>query len=435
MNAGAAVLGDYAIPGDVGAVESVAARLRSIASDVHAIQGRVVRDGLHGSWSGHAADQFRHALGEVPGEIEKLGASFTMAASVMQTFAGELAECQRRAEWLAEKIEQEQSSQREAERRHERAQTELRAAERQHAGAADPVSQSRAQAAVDRARTSAATARDDAHGHGEEISRRLREAASNRDDYERAVRTCCSGLDTASDLGIKNDAFGPIKHFVGAAAKDVAGFVAAPVHWAEQTWKDGVELSHDHSWKAFRKLLEDAKAPLEVAGVALIVLSIFVAPEAVLPLMVLASRAETLIDGAETVGDLAEAEKGNAAQRREAHSHLAEDGVDLAMDVVGSKGLAKARSALPEAQREWKRVKALRQEITRDQRNYLLEPQKYQWKSAITRMTDERHTLLMRRYSNVIKDAWNDLSTNVTERAVHVMVQREQAHQVALPPA
>jgi Putative T7SS secretion signal domain len=442
MVAGAGILGDYAIPGDVAAVDGSASRLRTIASDVQTIQARVVRDGLHGSWSGHAADAFRQALGEVPGELEKLCGSFTSAAAAMQAFASSLADAQSRADWLATKIEQEQSAQRDAERRHDTAQSALRAAERNHAGAPDPISQANAQVAVDHARSNAMTAAADVQGHQEQLSSLMRAAQSNYSNYEQAVSVCCQGLDLAGDLGIKNDPFGGIKRFVGGAFKDVGDVVSAPVHWAEHTWKDAEEFFAHPSWKAFRSLLEDARAPLEVAGVLLIAASAVLAPEAVIPLLLAASRIETAVDGLETAGDLVEAGIGNAAQKREADSHLGEDGVNLAMDVVGLKGAAKLSHELPALQKEWQDVGRLGQNIARDRAKYALEPKKYQWKSAITTMTNRRYTLLVRRYSRVMREAWESLSTKLAKPVINEMVKLSipeapgsTTHQIALPLA
>lgn len=204
MLAGAGVLGPDAISGDPGALEALVGQLRTSAGHVEGIQGRVSANGLGGSWSGTAADAFRVSLDALPGELEKLHSSFSVAADAIGGYAHVLAELQSRAQWLAQQIVDAESGLQSAQARHSTAQSELHAAQTRHVAASDPASKSLAQAAVDRASGAVAAA----HAAQEECAARvssLRSSASqNREELDRAASTCASALAAAGNLGISN---------------------------------------------------------------------------------------------------------------------------------------------------------------------------------------------------------------------------------------
>lgn len=204
MLAGAGVLGPDAISGDPGALEALVGQLRTSAGHVEGIQGRVSANGLGGSWSGTAADAFRVSLDALPGELEKLHSSFSVAADAIGGYAHVLAELQSRAQWLAQEIVDAESGLQSAQAWHSTAQSELHAAQTRHVAASDPASKSLAQAAVDRASGAVAAAQAVQEECAARVSSLRSSARQNREELDRAASTCASGLAAASNLGISN---------------------------------------------------------------------------------------------------------------------------------------------------------------------------------------------------------------------------------------
>ena len=290
MYAGGATLGSDAIPGDVGTVNSIAGQLDAAASNVDTIRSRISSQGLHGSWSGRAANAFESTLGQLPGELDKLSSSFGAAKTALTAFAGSLEQAQAEANWLATRIEQEEGAMRDAQTRHDSAKNDLTNAEQAHANATDPISKASAQRAVDQARTAAANAQASLDDCSSQIAGLRRRADTNRARYEDAVRACCSALDSASALGIQNTTLGEIGHFIGHAASDIA----APFVWAAGDVVGAAEDAGkwvDQNWEKIRSVIEDVGTVLAIAGVVVAVACVFVAPEAVLPALLLAGRA------------------------------------------------------------------------------------------------------------------------------------------------
>src|SRR6202020_1120726 len=141
-------MGEISIPGDPGALQSLAARLRQAAGDVESVRGRVSQNGLDGAWSGQAGDAFRGTLHELPGELTPIATAFDGAAQSLAGFATRLAELQEQARWYEDQIIGARQELNEAHARNAAAETKLRVARLAHAAASDPVSLHTAQSAV-----------------------------------------------------------------------------------------------------------------------------------------------------------------------------------------------------------------------------------------------------------------------------------------------
>ena len=246
-------------------------------------------------------EAFRSSLNELPGELQKINSSFGAAAGAVGSFATTLAELQSRANWYASQIEQASSDLQSAQNRHAAAEKELHTAKHSHAVASDPVSKASWQRALDDASTAVATANADQDEFNGQISNLRSAAHLNHSEYENAANVCCSGLETASHLGIRNSfthALGHFLHDVGSgiatgvvwAGREVERAGEDVEQWGEQTWKDAADAFWNHpSWGALRTVLEDVKEPLEIAGAVLavtgLVASVFLTGGADTPLV------------------------------------------------------------------------------------------------------------------------------------------------------
>jgi hypothetical protein len=198
MNVGSPILGGAAIPGDPDGLRAVAARLQAARDDVSSVQGRVASNELS-DWIGSAGDAFRSSLNKLPGELGSVAGSFDGAASAINGFAGQLAAFQEKAAYYADRIETLEQELAAAQHRHDEAQSRVQAARLREAAAHDPISLKTAADAVRYGLSLLHLALDDLDLHSQEITRLQREAQVNREDYEDAVRGCCSQLQDASD--------------------------------------------------------------------------------------------------------------------------------------------------------------------------------------------------------------------------------------------
>lgn len=371
--AGEGTLGGDAIPGDPGAVEAMASRLRRSAAEVASIQQRIASVGLSGSWSGQAAAAFKSSLHELPGELSKLHSSFDGAAGAIGAYAAALSDAQGRANWYARQIEQAESDLSAAQERHASAQSALDSARRSHLAATDPASKASAQRAVDYASGAAARAGAEVDELDGKIASLRTAAHANHEQYEAAASACCSGLDAASHLGIRNSLSSwwnrHITHgFPGEAVAAVAGGVAwvfkegddvveGVEHWTGNTIKDvgkfADDLAHGQlSWEDARAVLEDARAPLVLAGIGLTVAAVVATDGAATPLLIAElSGGVTAVTAADDIaigaGDSSEALFGETAATREKYrSQLVGDAANLGGDLIDAHG---ANSALTRA--------------------------------------------------------------------------------------
>ncbi|HWB69312.1 MAG TPA: hypothetical protein VG518_04995 [Solirubrobacterales bacterium] len=379
--AGDGVLGGDAIPGDSGAVEAMASRLRNSANEVGSIQHRIGSVGLVGSWSGQAAGAFKSSLHELPGELSKLHSSFDAAAGALASYASALSDAQSKANWYARQIEEAESDLQGAQQRHSSAQSAVDSARRSHMAASDPVSKASAQRALDSASGEAARASAAVEEISGKIDSLRSSAHTNHEQWEAAASACCSGLDAASHLGIRNSVgswfdrnvtHGIPGKAVGAVASGVAWtfregeeLVEDVGHWAGRTWDDvgklgGDILSGHLSWADTRAVLEDAKAPLIVAGIGLTVAAVVLTDGAATPLLVAevdiatagsaVATATALDDVAIGVGDSSEAIFGDTEEKRGKYRDgLLDDATNLGTDLIGVHG---AHGSIATAQKD-----------------------------------------------------------------------------------
>jgi uncharacterized protein YukE len=346
-----------AIPGEPSALDSLAGQLRDAAGTVASIQSRISAEGLAGDWKGSAAAAFRSSLQELPGELGQLQNSFGTAADVLSSYASTLAGFQDTANWLAGQIIQAEEDLQGAQQRHAAAQSSLDHAFKSYMNASDPVSKASSQRELDRAGTTAAQAGASVNEFNGQLEGLKAQATANRIDFQAAASACCAGLNTAGNLGIHNSLGswwdrnvihgipGKVVHGVGAAVlwtgKEIEDAGKAVEHWAETTAKDFNAFLKDPSWDTARKLLEDVKAPLTVAGVVLLVAGVVFTGGTLG--VVIAAAADTVVvlntadDLAVAGGDASEAEWGSGTEQEEARGHLLGDAEGLATDAVDLK--------------------------------------------------------------------------------------------------
>jgi hypothetical protein len=198
VNVGYPTLEGASIPGDPEGLRAIANRLQSARADVSAVQGRVAANGLDG-WSGQASDQFRSALNKLPGELGTVAGGFGAVSDAISGFAGQLAGFQENASHYATRIRSLEEDLAEAQQRHDEAQSQVDAARLRESAASDPVSLKAAADAVRYGLSLLNRAIDDLDAHSQELARIRREAQNNREDYEGAVRTCCTELQDATE--------------------------------------------------------------------------------------------------------------------------------------------------------------------------------------------------------------------------------------------
>jgi hypothetical protein len=230
-------MGEISIPGDPGALQSLAARLRQAAGDVESVRGRVAQNGLDGAWSGRASDAFRGTLHELPGELAPIATAFDGAAQSLAGFATRLAELQEQARWYEDQITGAHQELNEAHARNAAAETKLRAARLAHAAASDPVSLHTAQSAVNVGEAMVRQAGADIEDLGGNVTRLLSGAQSIRDAYDGAVRTCCSALDGARHSGGRS--------FANRVSGSVHRLLGHVDHAAATWWRFGERAERD----------------------------------------------------------------------------------------------------------------------------------------------------------------------------------------------
>jgi uncharacterized protein YukE len=364
MDAGAPTLGPFVIPGDPGALQAIAVRIRQIAAQVGDIRSRVESNGLGGSWSGRAADAFKSALGELPGELDKLYNSFSTAADAVTAYAGKVADFQSQANWLAAQLRQIEQEVNDAQSRQQSAERDFRSALNTRNSASDPASQARAQSAIDGAARALAKAGADQEASQARGKSLMGTAESNWQDFQVAAQSCASQLQTASQLGIQNSFFKPIGDFFG----HVGGAVVGVVTWTAGKIGEGIGAAGhwmDEHWKDIRHVLDALKKPLEIIGAVAIVVAAAATlqPELLvaMPWLVGAVGASDALttgmlatDSAITGGDAVEAAIGSGRPRAKAEADLETDATSLASDYVtrGAGGETKqALSGMQSAQK------------------------------------------------------------------------------------
>ncbi len=77
-----------AIPHDVGAL---AADFRTAAGESQATAAGLSAARLDGTWTGRAATAFRHAIGRLPAELERVGVGFAAVGEALSAYESELA--------------------------------------------------------------------------------------------------------------------------------------------------------------------------------------------------------------------------------------------------------------------------------------------------------------------------------------------------------
>ncbi|HTZ85844.1 MAG TPA: WXG100 family type VII secretion target, partial [Solirubrobacteraceae bacterium] len=334
---------EISIPGSPGGLQALAGQLRAAAAGVESVRGRVDSNGLHGSWSGRASDAFRSTLHELPGELSPIASAFGDAAQALGTFAARLTSLQEQARWCEQQMSDAQQELRTANARHDAARAKLTAAQRAHSTATDPVSLSTAQSAVHAGeglvRQAQADIEDISGGIGQIRSR----AQNIRDEYDDAVRVCCSALDAARHAGGRS--------LVGWVERQMGQLVGHVGHGVAAFWGRLGQLAHeaeddtlqvfDLAWPGVREALSITSealgdATLIVCGAGLVVAGgVALTGVGAVPAALIAVAD---VEVFEKMGEVTEVEsvlilEGDAIEARRGHEEYRRE---LPSDVVGA---------------------------------------------------------------------------------------------------
>lgn len=244
------------IPGEPGGLHTLASQLLAAAEDMDAVRGRVDINGLQGSWSGYAADAFRGALHDLPGELGNSASAFAGAGNAVNAFASRLAEIQHEARWHERQLEDAESERQAVTARQQSATAELDAARLRHSLATDPLSLQTAKAAVDAGERAVGAALADLEELAGRITRLTQAANGLRADYEQAVYACCNALEGVRGSGghsLGGWLTSALAGLVGVAGPTAASWWLGDVRGLEA---DAGQLTHGAS--TLQSLLDDA---------------------------------------------------------------------------------------------------------------------------------------------------------------------------------
>lgn len=348
---------EISIPGDPSGLAGLASQLWAAADHVGSVNGRLQSNSLQGAWSGNAAEAFRSTLHQLPGELTKVEQAFGDAGRAVGTFASTLEELQQRAAWYNGQLESARREMANAEAAKRSAESEVRAARQRGSAASDPVTKHAAQTALNDGVSMVGRAAADITSSGNRISSLERSATQLRDEYEQAVRTCCSALEGSghaghhSLLGWAKDTVKDIGKFSEKGAAAFIHTVKSGVDEVERVGGDTLE-EFDKNWGDWRKFLVHANDVIgDVAvdvGVSVLVAAGAVALAVPGPgdvvagamvtadeaLMAGASKLQAADRGLILAGDAVE---GYAMGRSQYKAYLFDDAVETGVSIGGGK--------------------------------------------------------------------------------------------------
>jgi uncharacterized protein YukE len=184
------------IPGSPDALDALASQMSQAAADIDSVRDRVASNGLDRVWIGRAAESFRSALHQLPGELANVSEGFNEAASTITRFAATLAELQQQERWYDEHLNSAEQELRDANIQSANARTKLHAANLQRSLATDPVSLGTAERAVDAGESLVKQAAADIEDIGGGIAQLVSGTDKLRCEYEDAVRVCATAIET-----------------------------------------------------------------------------------------------------------------------------------------------------------------------------------------------------------------------------------------------
>jgi uncharacterized protein YukE len=368
-------MGEIVIPGDAGGLGALASQLGAAGGHVGSVRGRVDSNSLQGGWTGTAAEAFRSTLHELPGELTKVEQAFDDAGRALGSFSSKLADLQQRAAWYNGQIEAAQRELETAESGKHSAESELRTAKQRSGAASDPVTKHAAQGAITAGESAVGRAAAAIEASSDRISS-LRQAGSQlHDEYEDAVRACCSALEGSGQAG-HHSLLGWAKQRakdIGKLAEHGAGFVVHTAKSAVEDIADGDALeAFDKHWGDWRKVLVETNKLIGDVSIDVAVgLLVFAGAAAMLPgpgdavaglalgveedLIVGAGALETLDGGLILAGDAVDGVVMNRPQYR---ADLKDDVINTGVSVGGAKltgtviaRVGKKLASLPVAQK------------------------------------------------------------------------------------
>ena len=182
-------------------------------------------DGAIAGWEGEAANKFRSSLEELPGELGTVASAFDAASSSIRSFAGQLTDFQNNAHYYASRIKSLEEELKSSQRQHDEAEATLQAARFRQSLATDPISLKTAVDAVSDGISKLKSALDAVEANSGELAKLRSDAQTNREDYEQAVRACCTALQDATASTTRSN--GAPRIAVGTL---VAGVVSTFLH-------------------------------------------------------------------------------------------------------------------------------------------------------------------------------------------------------------
>ncbi|MDQ6744871.1 MAG: hypothetical protein M3Z27_02455 [Actinomycetota bacterium] len=186
----------------VSEVEALVAACRRLADEAGSATSGLRGAAHDGTWSGHAADAYRHALGKLPAKLSQVHTAYTEAGDALDRYAWELAPLQTGFLSIAQQLQAEQASLARANARLAGARSTLNQATSQvvMVGALPGVGQS-AQAALTNAQDAVQAAGSDAANAQGQVSALERQGYQILEDFD----------------NVRHQARGAVDHAAGAA--------------------------------------------------------------------------------------------------------------------------------------------------------------------------------------------------------------------------
>jgi WXG100 family type VII secretion target len=225
------------LKGDPAALESLASRFGTAATNVAEVQQRVAANTLAGEWSGEASERFRGALSPLPGHLQNIATAFDEAGRTVGSFANSLAGLQREANLYNEELASYEHEAAVAQERADAEQTRLDEARLRHSLANDPVSITTTRTAVDLGESLVRQALSHVEEVADQAPRLAQWEARIAAEYQLAVASCCEVLDASRSEGTTPFAGWLARHLdaLGAAAAGMLGALVAAL--MESPWR------------------------------------------------------------------------------------------------------------------------------------------------------------------------------------------------------
>jgi uncharacterized protein YukE len=255
---------------DPGELSALAGMFGTVASKAQSTSGAL--RGAHGdaTWTGLAADAFRHQLGKLPGDLDKVHRSYQQVTDALHAYEGELGPIQSQFRQLASQLEGLQGSLTSAQGTLTSAQGSLSSAVTAPGAKSNSPAVVNAHTAVQQANAAVGRLQGEISGLNGRGHRLL-------DEFDHARGRATSAVSSAAGIAPSQSWWSSFWHSVGnfmsGAGHVLAGIAMGVVHSAESLPSDIVNVVENptdlHDWA---KLGEDVGAVAGAVGLVALVL-------------------------------------------------------------------------------------------------------------------------------------------------------------------